>query len=413
MKTNLSRNHWGWYSKPSLITCRGDVAKKWFVQFYFHETDESGQILSKKQLQFKGGINYYHKKSERLAEGNAFRSVIQDKLADDWHPVTDAYPQRELSAYQQWQEKPITVALTEIQKEMKVSAETARAYRLAVNYFNACAVKVNLHDTKIKAVKRSTIIQIWNAYKKSDHAWNKNLGYIAALFSRITQLADLVVNPCFGIKKRSLQETAGYIPPTDAEQVEIKRKLITDHYLFYRYISVIYDAGMRPNEILALRISDINIDNRMIKIIPDSCRDNSKTKSIRFVPITDDLLRFFEQMKLEEFPKHYYVFGSPAKPGRGWTGVKSKKDYFLPAPVRIKRDTVTRLWKEIVKDGLGYSCDLYGLKHKGTDDKLLAGIDIDSLKTMYGHSSKRMTEKYASVLFRIHSKDIVSKSPSF
>ena len=56
---------------------------------------------------------------------------------------------------------------------------------------------------------------------------------------------------------------------------------------------------------------------------------------------------------------------------------------------------------------------MYGLKHKGTDDKLLAGIPLDALRSMYGHSSKRMTERYASKLFEIHAKEIVSKSPEF
>jgi len=56
---------------------------------------------------------------------------------------------------------------------------------------------------------------------------------------------------------------------------------------------------------------------------------------------------------------------------------------------------------------------MYGLKHKGGDDKLLAGISLDALRELYGHSSKQMTERYVTKLFQIHSEEILDKSPEF
>ncbi len=53
------------------------------------------------------------------------------------------------------------------------------------------------------------------------------------------------------------------------------------------------------------------------------------------------------------------------------------------------------------------------MKHTGCDDKILAGIDLDALKELYGHSSKYMTENYASVLKQVNRKKIVKLSPSF
>jgi hypothetical protein len=45
---------------------------------------------------------------------------------------------------------------------------------------------------------------------------------------------------------------------------------------------------------------------------------------------------------------------------------------------------------------------LYGAKHTGADAKILAGIESDALKEMYGHSSKLMTKKYISVLQEVY-----------
>lgn len=413
MKPTTKQNYWGFYTKPQLISYGGDLSKPWFVQIQFYEFGPDGEVLPRKQVQFKGGINYSKKKTERLADGNAFRAFIEEKLKSDWHPINKCYPVRNLSEYEQWQEKPLKAALSDVQKEISVSPETARCYRLAAKYFLQCAEQLGMELTKIKDVKRSTVFQIWNSYTGSDFSWNKNLGYLSALFAQITILSDLPANPCSGIKKRKVMESKGYTPPTDDEQFAIKRELITNHYNFYRYILMIYHTGMRPKEILALKISDIDFQNHIINIIPDRDRDNAKTANIRHVPINNFMWKYLEQMRLDEFPASYFVFGSPAAAGRGWTGIKSKGDYFLPSPVRVKRDTVTRKWKEIVKDKLGFDCDMYGLKHKGTDDKLLAGMSIRSLKELYGHSSSRMTERYASKLFEIHSQEIVSKSPAF
>ena len=72
-------------------------------------------------------------------------------------------------------------------------------------------------------------------------------------------------------------------------------------------------------------------------------RGNSKTNSIRYVPISESLWTILSELDLSDADKSFYVFGSPAAPGRGWTGVRSKDHYFLPSPVRVKRDTVTKL----------------------------------------------------------------------
>ncbi len=56
---------------------------------------------------------------------------------------------------------------------------------------------------------------------------------------------------------------------------------------------------------------------------------------------------------------------------------------------------------------------LYALKHTGATDKILAGIDLDSLQSLYGHSSKLMTMKYVNTIKQIHFDKINELSPDF
>lgn len=65
------------------------------------------------------------------------------------------------------------------------------------------------------------------------------------------------------------------------------------------------------------------------------------------------------------------------------------------------------------KTGLGINKHLYALKHTGADDKILAGIELDALRELYGHTSKLMTERYARKVKDIYRAQIVQKSPSF
>ena len=104
----------------------------------------------------------------------------------------------------------------------------------------------------------------------------------------------------------------------------------------------------------------------------------------------------------------------PGASGRGNSGMKAENpEYLLPSNTHIKRDTATKLWKKIVMDTLGIQKYLYALKHTGADSKILAGIPIEALKDMYGHTSVLMTEKYARKIKEVHREKIIKSSPDF
>ena len=91
----------------------------------------------------------------------------------------------------------------------------------------------------------------------------------------------------------------------------------------------------------------------------------------------------------------------------------SRSDYFKPSFTQVKRDTATKLWNKIVIKGMKIEKYMYAMKHTGADDKILAGISLDALRDMYGHTSKLMTEKYARKVKDIYREQIVMNSPSF
>lgn len=413
------------YTEPVLCHSNYDLKRAWYV--YFRITNElTGETIPK---QFRGGINYWPDKRNRLHAGNSLVKTWKTKLENGWHPFKEI-------------EKPLINSSTPFDEALDfalsnciISSATKKAYRSTIKFVKEAAKALGLLRVPVAKIETPHIMLILNKIKNSrdweNTAYNKHKGYLCAIMARIKEWRAIKYNPAEDIKQLPTVETKKYIPYTEAEKQLITDYLYVHHYRFFVYLMVIYHTGMRPKEVLSLRIKDLNQKEATITILPDLKAENSKTKKIRKVPINPHLLRYFRELELDSYPAEYYVFGSPFGPGgnRGsmpYYGEPQKKtgmrtgvsgvmrpDYFLPSPNRIKRDTVTRLWQKIVMKKLSINKYQYAMKHTGADDKILAGISIDALKELYGHSSKYMTETYTTKIKEIYRQDIIEKSPGF
>lgn len=391
------------FTEPVLCHYDFNLEKSWFV--YFDITNKlTGET---RRVQKRGGLeggsnNYWKTKDERLRAGNALKKYWVEMLDFGWHPFEKTGEQLIYPT------TPFNDALDFALSKCKVAKKTMQGYSGTVDFCKAAAKKLGYDHRPVKDIERTHIRLILEQVQKerdwSNHAYNKNLGYLAAVLSQLEQWDVIKFNPAHRIKCLPVTETQKYVPLTDEEKETIREHLFVHHYRFFVYLMVIYHTGIRSKEVLALRIKDVDLKNDVISILPDLESENSKTKNIRKVPVNNHLKLFLKQLQLHEYKGDYYVFGSPYESGKGNKGSsKGRKsgalhpDYFKPSSVMIKRDTVTRLWKRIVIDdeGIGIKKHQYALKHTGADAKILAGIDLDALRELYGHSSKFMTEKYA------------------
>jgi integrase len=396
------------YTEPTLY----QAANGWFIGF-----EITNQLTGKKKrIQSRKGINYITSYEKKVKNGNALIKWWKDRLDNGWMPeewLSDV-PKNSLIF-------PVTKfndALDFAFDNCTVSSKTKSGYKGSVKFFKEAAVALNM-NMAIKDIDRPHIMLMlkWIKEKRkwSNHAYNKHLGYICAVIARLMEWKVIKFNPAEKIKTLPVAETRKFIPYTETERKTIQDHLYSNHYRFFVYLLTIYHTGIRPKEALSLKIKDVDLNNQLITIVPDLEAENSKTKSIRYVPVNNHLLMFLREFELQNYPGEYYIFGSPFEPGKGRRGKMNAKHpaYFKPSAVRVKRDTVTKLWKEIIIDDLGINKHLYAAKHTGADAKILAGIDLDTLKEMYGHSSKFMTEKYVSVLLEVHKKKIIERSPGF
>lgn len=383
------------FTKPKIVKY-DDLSKPWYIHFRYNG----------RQKRIKAGINKFDSYEERLAESNALCRTVHDELKKGWDPFVKDYSSKRKDEY------PVIEALDfALEKKKSVLAHKSYLdYRNCLSFIKKSIIDLRIDHLYISEITRYHIKQtLENAqqmYNWSNKSYNKYLGYFKTIISELLEWDIIVQNPAYGIKSRKAEETIGHVPPTDQEQKRIKEKLMECDYNFFRFIQLIYHTGIRPAESLQIKVEDVFLDKGFIYLPPRI----TKTLKYRIVPINKHLNKILSELELHSHPDDFYLFGGFKRCNR----VRAKEGLdFIPAPYKIKRDTATRRWKVLIKDGLGINKNMYSEKHKGADDKILAGIDLDALRELYGHRSKLMTEKYAKVVKEIHRKEIIDKSPEF
>ena len=407
------------YTEPQLYG--EDISKPWFVGFEITNT-LTGKTA---RPQFRGGINYYHDPFDRIRAGKELVKTWKEKLKAGWNPWSVVEPAEAPSDIEDLDGITFNKALDFSLAKYKAAPATIGAYTTCVTYIKKAATALKLGNIPASDIKRRHIMFMLEYCTGklgwSNAAHNKNLGFLHAVLEKLIKWEIIEYNPSGKIDELTVTETQKFVPLTEDEKKSLQEHLFVNHYPFFVYLMMIYHTGMRPKEVLALQIKDIDLAAQLITILPDLQQENSKTKKIRKIPINKYLAPFLRELRLEDHPISHYIFGSPLGPGgnRGkgsaTNGAKgaSRQDYFLPSPTRIKRDTATKLWKKIVWEKLKIKKYQYAMKHTGGDDKILAGMDLDALKELYGHSSKFMTEKYTSKIKEVRRKHIMEHSPDF
>jgi integrase len=373
-----------------------DLSKSWYVYFRYNGT----------KICFKKGINYIKNYNKRLAEANALREALHDKLKKGWNPlIPDAYDtSSEMTLFQ-----ALDFALEK--KKDNLAPKTYLGYRSSVEFVKTAIAELNLNHLLVVDTKRihiKTILEKIKLQRKaSNNSYNKYLDHFRAVLSELIQWDIIEFNPANNIKNLPVAESRANIPATPQQHKIIKDRLQSLHSDFYNFIVTIFHTGIRPEEILKIQLSMIDLSKFEIVLPPEI----TKTNKERIVPINKHLFEIYKSMDFEKLPKQFYLFGSFRESGKGNVGAKLD---FIPGPTKMKRDTATRRWESVVKIGLGFKdVNMYSNKHAGANAKILAGMDLDALRELYGHTSKMMTKKYATIVKEVYRKQIMENSPDF
>jgi len=383
------------YTTPKIIKY-DDLTIPWLVYFRY----------DKKLFRFKYGINYINNYKERLAEAQKLQKALLEKLQDGWNPnVPEVY--NAITRY------TLVEALDfALEKKKPVLAKKSISdYSCSLNFIKTAINALLLDNIPVIDVKRIHVKTILDKIKEqrgsTNNSYNKYLTHFGAILSELIQYDIIEFNPADKIKHLPIEESIFHNPASMKDIEKIKKELHLKDHNFYNFVSVIFHLGIRPDEILQIRLSMIDFENEIITLIPKNTKGRKK---YRILPINKYLMDYFKKMDLEHLPKDFYLFGSFRQPGKGNVGPKLD---FIPGPTTIKVDTATRRWETIVKLGLKINMTMYAMKKHGANMKLSSGISLEAISEQFGHTKLETTKIYTTRLNEIYRNEVLLKSPDF
>jgi len=190
----------------------------------------------------------------------------------------------------------------------------------------------------------------------------------------------LKYNPSSAIKRKKEKEPTAHTKPTKEEIEAIFSTLNQKHYPLSLLSTHIYERGIRPCELRALKISDCH-SNEMEIIITSQGAKGGYGRIVPMLPwLMEDLMKF-----VVGYPRDFYVFG---------------KD-LLPGPKPSGEDVANRLWRQLIKEDLKINRTMYSLKAAGADKMLEEGYPITDVQYLFGHQTVEMTRIYAKAEKRL------------
>jgi site-specific recombinase XerD len=142
-------------------------------------------------------------------------------------------------------------------------------------------------------------------------------------------------------------------------------------------------TGIRIGELLALKVRDINLKERIVII-----HESAKTGQGRIAYISDDAYKVLRKWIKIRNPQREYLFYSRCRVNMTYATARSSF---------IKCLTKARLVKK------GYT--LHCLRHTFASELLSAGMPLESLQILMGHSNIEVTRRYARLTNKALEKD--------
>jgi site-specific recombinase XerD len=169
------------------------------------------------------------------------------------------------------------------------------------------------------------------------------------------------------------------IEPNDVKKLLRKRFTARDKCM----ILMLLRSGMRISELLDLKIEDINLKERTVII-----QESAKTGNGRIVYISDDAYQALRKWMKVRKAKTKYLLCSRGGMSMSYSTARSSFAECLKKARLVRK---------------GYT--LHRLRHTFASELLCAGMPLESLQVLMGHSDIEVTRRYARLTDKTLQKD--------
>jgi len=247
----------------------------------------------------------------------------------------------------------------------RYSRSSIKSYLIAFgNFLSYCHEHHIDHDTSESAnIYLSKIAET----KVSDSGLNTIVSAIKFYFTKVVYLEQFELDK---IKRPRKSRPL----PTVLSTKEVQRMLNNTSNIKHRCILfTLYSSGLRRQELLNLRVSDLLWERNQIFI------KASKGKKDRYVQFSD-LTQMIMKDYLDAYKPQYWIF----------EGADQKTQYFASSVLNVVKASAKRA-------GISRRVTTHVLRHSFATHSLEFGIDLSYIQKLLGHSDVRTTMIYTHV----------------
>lgn len=380
------------FTEPELCNYHGDTSRPWFVYFDITNT-LTGET---KRKQFRGGINYWHTKEDRIREANALKKFWKKKLeAGQYNPFAKkgtTKPMEVPADIQAAIEKILALKSTSLKKK------SLRNYTDISNMFITWLKDHGFYKLKLYQFSN----QLAQAYldflllekKYSGKSHNNQLGILKAFFNAMKAPGRkwIIENPFIGISELP-EDVGANVAYTDQETKQLIEYFKLHNMRLYFAVNFTYHCFIRKTELTHIRVGDIDWDNLTIRLNSQDTKNRIQDS----VTITEGLMKILLEMGLDMAPKHFYIFG---KELQTCENKMTRPDDISDRHFRLKKAFLKKCEESNIKTTLKVDDEkaYYSWKHAGVIAYWKVVKDIYYMMRQLRHHDMKVTMIYLKSL---------------
>ncbi|MDC1492734.1 tyrosine-type recombinase/integrase [Flavobacteriaceae bacterium] len=263
--------------------------------------------------------------------------------------------------------------------EKKYSPNTIEAYRndlnVFINYLSDEYDVTNINNTNYSYI-RSWIVDLVNM-GISNRSVNRKITSLNSYFKFVLKIDLINENPLTNHKALKTQKKI-QLPFSENEMFEaLNLENFEDNFTGVRdrlIIDLFYTTGIRRIELIQLKISDFNINNKQIKVL-------GKRNKERIIPLIDSTVKIFD---------NYLNFRAELNSVEDFLFITNKgKPVYEKLIYRIINKYFNNVSTKVKKSP-------HIIRHSFATHLLNNGADLNSVKDLLGHSSLAATQVYTN-----------------
>lgn len=245
-------------------------------------------------------------------------------------------------------------------------------YKANKTTFNRLLLSVP--DMELKEIKPLYLENfILTTFQKSKTTASLDYRNLSSAFNKAIEWQFIIVNPLAKIKKPKPNKPL----PATINNEELNQILsITAKQDLKDIFVILYNTGMRINELLNLYWQDVDLSNRLIKI-SNKANFTTKNKKERLIPVNNTVYNILIKKQSEKIRQATeYIFNK--------NGFKYNSEY------------ISKEFKKAVRTaGLNERIHLHSIRHSFCSNLVNKNISLYTIKELAGHNNIATTQIYS------------------